>query len=111
MKQGMLAVSSKKAVTWSHLSVLFSIVWTIRLWYEKNIIIFILFIVMDNDKRETMSMTITIFSDSVLGNTANDAAGFSFAKYVIFLAGCDRILDILFMGVDGFFNPRSCSKL
>ncbi len=39
---------------------------------------------MDSDKRETMSVTILTFSDSVLGNTANDTASFSSAKYIIF---------------------------
>ncbi len=42
---------------------------------------------MDSDKRGTMSVTMAIFSDSVLGNTANDdAVGFSSTKYNIF--GC-----------------------
>ncbi len=38
----------------------------VTLWYE-NIIIFFLSIVMDSDKRGTMSVTIAILSDSVLG--------------------------------------------
>ncbi len=41
-------------------------------------------------------MTIKICSDSILGNTANDTAGFSF-KNTLYLAGCDRILVILSM--------------
>ncbi len=41
---------------------------------------------MESDKQGTMSVAITIFSDSVLGNTANDTAGFSFANYIIL--GC-----------------------
>ncbi len=45
---------------------------------------FFLSIVIDSDKRGTLNVTITIFSDSVLGNTANDTAGFSTAKYIIF---------------------------
>ncbi len=56
---------------------------SIKVWYE-NIIIFFLFIVMDSDKQGRMSVTIEVFSDSVLGNTANDTAGFSFVKYIIF---------------------------
>ncbi len=64
---------------------------------------------MDNDKRGTMSVTMTIYSDSMLGNTNNDTAGFSSARY-IYLSGCDRILAILSMGVDEFFCPWSCSK-
>ncbi len=39
---------------------------------------------MDSDKPGTMSVTITIFSDSVLGNTANDTAGFSSANRCIY---------------------------
>ncbi len=39
---------------------------------------------MDSNKQGTMSARIIIFSDSVLGNTANDTAGFSSAKYIIF---------------------------
>ncbi len=50
-----------------------------------------------------MIVTITVYSDSVLGNTANDTAGFSSTKYIIFLTGCDQILAILSMGVDEFF--------
>ncbi len=38
---------------------------------------------MDSDKYGTMSMMITVFSDTVLGNAANDTASFSSAKYVI----------------------------
>ncbi len=57
---------------------------SITLWYENNIIIFFLSTVMDNDKRGTISLTITIFSDSVLDNTANDNTGFSSAKYILF---------------------------
>ncbi len=34
-------------------------------------------------KRETMSAMTAIFSDSILGNTANDTAGFSSTKYII----------------------------
>ncbi len=56
----------------------------ITLWYENNIIIFFLSIVMDSDERETMNVTIVTFNDSLLGNTANDTAGFSSAKYIIF---------------------------
>ncbi len=57
---------------------------SILLLYENNIKIFFLSIVMDSDDRGTMSVTITIFSDSVLGITVNDAAGFSSAKYIMF---------------------------
>ncbi len=41
---------------------------------------------MDSDKRGTVSMTITVFSDSVLGNTVNDTTSFSSAsaKCIIF---------------------------
>ncbi len=39
---------------------------------------------MDSNKRGTMSVTITIFSYSVPGNTAYDTAGFSSAKYILF---------------------------
>ncbi len=39
---------------------------------------------MDSNKRGTMSVTITIFSDCILGNTANDTADFGSAKYIIF---------------------------
>ncbi len=39
---------------------------------------------MDSDKGGTMNVTIAIFSNSVLANTANDTAGFSSAKYFIF---------------------------
>ncbi len=55
---------------------------SITLWYENNIIIFFLSIVMDSGKRVKMNETIAVFSDSVLGNTANYAAGFSSAKYI-----------------------------
>ncbi len=41
-------------------------------------------VVRDSDKRGTMSMMIPIFSDSVLGNTANNTADFSPTKYIIF---------------------------
>ncbi len=44
---------------------------------------FFLSIVVDSDKQGRMSVTITIYSDSVLGNTA-DMAGFNSAKYIIF---------------------------
>ncbi len=57
---------------------------SIALWYENSVIIFFLSIVMDSDKRGTTSATIAIFSYCVLGNTANDTAGFSSAKHVIF---------------------------
>ncbi len=50
---------------------------SIALWYKNNIIIFFLSIVMDSDKQGTVSVTIAIFSDSVLGNAANDMADFS----------------------------------
>ncbi len=40
--------------------------------------------VMDSDKRGTMSVTVAIFSDSVLGNTINDTVGFCSTKYIIF---------------------------
>ncbi len=56
---------------------------SITLWYENNVIIFFLSIVMDSDKQGTMSATIAIFSESVLSNTANDTAGFSSTKYII----------------------------
>ncbi len=39
---------------------------------------------MDSHKQGTMSVMIAIFSDSVLDNTANDTAGFSSPKYIIF---------------------------
>ncbi len=39
---------------------------------------------MDSDKWETMSATITIFTDCVFCNTANDTADFSSAEYIIF---------------------------
>ncbi len=57
---------------------------SITLWYENNIIIFFLSIVMDSDKYGTMRAMIAIFSDSVLHKTANDTAAFSFAKFIIF---------------------------
>ncbi len=57
---------------------------SITLWYENNIIIFFLSIVMDSDKWGTMNVKIPTFNDSVLSNTANDIAGFSSAKYIIF---------------------------
>ncbi len=57
---------------------------SITLWRENNIISFSLSIIMDSDKRGTVSVTITIFSDSVLHNTANDTAGFSSAKHITF---------------------------
>ncbi len=40
--------------------------------------------VMDSDEQGTMSVTIAIFSDSVLGNTATDTADFNSTKYIIF---------------------------
>ncbi len=49
-----------------------------------------------------MSAMIAIFSDSVLGNTANDTAGFS-SYNILYLIGCDRILAILSASVDKFF--------
>ncbi len=51
---------------------------------ENNIRIFSLSVAVDSDKQGTMSVTISIFSDSVLGNTTNDTAGFCSAKYIIF---------------------------
>ncbi len=40
---------------------------------------------MDSDKQGTMSPMIAIFSDPVLGSSANDTAGFSSSsKYIIF---------------------------
>ncbi len=57
---------------------------SITLWYKNYIINLFLSIVRNSDKQETTSVTIKIFSDSVLGNTANDTAGFSSAKYIIF---------------------------
>ncbi len=57
---------------------------SITFWCEDNIITFFFSIVMDNYKCGTTSVTIAIFSYSVLGNTA---------------AGCDRIVAILSMAV------------
>ncbi len=57
---------------------------SLTLWDENKLIIFFLSKVMDSNKRTTMNVMITIFTDSVLGNTANDTTGFSSAKYVIF---------------------------
>ncbi len=57
---------------------------SITLWYENNKIIFSLSIVIGSDKWGTMSVTIVIFSDSVLGNIANDTASVSSLKYIIF---------------------------
>ncbi len=45
---------------------------SITLWYENNIIIIFLSIIMDSDKRGIVSATIAIFIYSVLSNTAND---------------------------------------
>ncbi len=39
---------------------------------------------MDSDKQGRMSVTVAIFRDFVLGNTATNTAGFSSAKYIIF---------------------------
>ncbi len=57
---------------------------------------------MDSDKRGTMMVMIAIFNDSILGNTANDSAGFISAEYS-YLAGCDRIFAILSMVVNELF--------
>ncbi len=54
---------------------------------------------MDSDKRGTMSVTIAIFSDSVLGNTTNNTAGFGSTQNTLNLADCDRISAILSMVV------------
>ncbi len=41
--------------------------------------------VVEGDKRGTMCvMIVVIFSNSVLGNTANNTAGFSSTKYIMF---------------------------
>ncbi len=53
---------------------------SITLWYENNIIISFLSV----DKLGTVKVMITIFSDFVLGNTANDTASFNSAKYILF---------------------------
>ncbi len=65
---------------------------------------------MDSDKRETMSVTIAIFSDSVVGNTAEYSC-LQFHKIHYFWPGCDRILAVLYMSVDEFFYTRSCAWL
>ncbi len=71
---------------------------SITFWYENNIIIFFLSIVLDSDEQETMNVTIAILSDFILGNTANDTVGFSSPKYIIF-GWLWSILAILSMGV------------
>ncbi len=64
---------------------------SITLWYENNIIIFSLSIVMDSDKWGTMSVTIAIFSDSLLGNISNDTTGVCSSKYIIFCWICSNL--------------------
>ncbi len=63
---------------------------SITLWYESNIIIILLSIVMDGDKWGTMSAAVAIFSDAVLGKPANNTTGFNSSKYIIFSWLCSN---------------------
>ncbi len=79
---------------------------SITLWYENNNIIFSLSIIMDSEKWRTMSMMITSFSDSVLGNIADDTGSVSSSEYIIF----GQLWSNLSMVMYGLFCPWSCSN-